>query len=74
MATEAKDFARHVQGELSKDETLERPSYQWCLQQVNKLMVDVRENAKGDNMKMIVAHMKELFVARIKPLAHKERQ
>lgn len=74
MRTEAKDFARHVQAELSKDETLERPSYQWCLQQVNKFMADVDENAKGDNGKMVVAHMQELFVARIKPLARKVRR
>lgn len=69
-----KTFVRHVQQAIEKDDSLERPAYQWCLQQVRRFLPEAREHAKGDTMKMVDDHVKELLVAKIKPLARRVRQ
>jgi hypothetical protein len=69
-----KKLARHVQHELENDASLERPAYQWCLQQVRKFLPEARENAKGDTPKMVDDHVQGLLVANIKPLARRVRQ
>jgi hypothetical protein len=74
MAHPLKDYAKSVQHELEKDTTLERPTYQWCLLRVNEFISEAKENAKGDNPKMIKDHVKELLVQRIKPIARKAGQ
>lgn len=68
-----KGFAKHVQRELEKDETVERPSYQWALTMVRVHYAKAHDDAKGDTMKAIMADIARLLVERIKPLARKVR-
>ena len=72
MAT-LKGFAKHVQRELKKDETVERPSYQWALTMVRAHYAKAHDDAKGDTMQLISADIARLLVERIKPLARKVR-
>ena len=69
-----KGFAKHVQRELEKDETVERPSYngrlRWCALTTPRLTT----TRSGDTMKAITADIARLLVERIKPLARKVRK
>ena len=72
MAT-SKDLRNTFNANSKKDETVERPSYQWALKMVRVHYAKAHDDAKGDTMKAITADIARLLVERIKPLARKVR-
>lgn len=66
-----KSYARHVQKVLAEDGTIERPGYQWCLQQVQSIIVEVSRDASGEPGETRAARVKALLVGRIRPNARR---
>jgi hypothetical protein len=68
-------YARYVEHALDQDEALERPTYTWCLKQVQAHMGAVAETIPGGlTGKARRAAVSEALVTAIKPTARRVRQ
>jgi len=74
MAHPLSEYAKHVKQTLSNDESLQRPAYQWCLDQVIKHHDAAKEAALSQGQIGVVARIKAGLVERIRPLAKEVEQ
>lgn len=63
------EYAHHVKRKLSNDESLQRPSYQWCLIQVIEHHPAVKEAVLNISTDKVAVRIKAGLVERIRPLA-----
>lgn len=74
MAHALAEYANHVKQVLSNDESLQRPSYQWCLKQVIEHHPKVKADALNVSTDKVAARIKAGLVEAIRPLAKEVEQ
>ena len=68
------EYAEHVKRKLSNDESLQRPSYQWCLLRVIEHQPAVKEAVLSVGTDKVAARIKAGLVEAIRPLAKEVEQ